>query len=331
MEEKQDIKFYKNTIDLTGKRFGKLVVIELNHKTQKTLANGNKKSNYYWKCKCDCGKEVIKSGDSLRRGHTKSCGCIRIKKKTIKEESKLKRDLTGRRFSKLIVIELEKKYTVVSAKGNKRTVTYWKCKCDCGKEVVKSGYALRHGISKSCGCTRTNNINRKIPNLIGKRFNKLVVKEFVNSELVVSEKGRKRIVTYWKCKCDCGKEVIAKGYNLIRESTKSCGCEIERKKVKNYWLSNYNKEIALKEKTNINLLNSKLRKNNKTGVRGVSFVKAKNKYISKITLKGHTYCLGYYDNIEDAKEARQKAEKKYYNPILEKYGYKTIENEEEFE
>ena len=63
----------------------------------------------------------------------------------------------------------------------------------------------------------------------------------------------------------------------------------------------------------------------------MSFVKEKNKYIAKITLKGHTYCLGYYENIEDAKEARQNAEQKYYNPILEKYGYKTIENEEEFE
>jgi hypothetical protein len=56
--------------DLTGKRFGRLVVIKHDH-TDKDA----KKS--YWLCKCDCGKETIAQGAQLTNRHTKSCGCFR--------------------------------------------------------------------------------------------------------------------------------------------------------------------------------------------------------------------------------------------------------------
>jgi hypothetical protein len=61
-------------INLTGKRFGKLTVIEY---------AGNKKHNSYWKCKCDCGNETDVMLNNLTRGMTKSCGCLR--KQTTKE------------------------------------------------------------------------------------------------------------------------------------------------------------------------------------------------------------------------------------------------------
>lgn len=56
-------------IDLTGKRFGRLTVIERNEKTTKSCS-------VYWKCICDCGNETIVSRNSLRSSHTKSCGCL---------------------------------------------------------------------------------------------------------------------------------------------------------------------------------------------------------------------------------------------------------------
>lgn len=55
-------------IDLTGKRFGRLVVIN------EYISNTRESQ---WLCKCDCGtltKPIFAS--NLRRGHTKSCGCI---------------------------------------------------------------------------------------------------------------------------------------------------------------------------------------------------------------------------------------------------------------
>lgn len=56
-------------IDLTGKRFGRLVVIRRNY------PNGKRKEPK-WLCKCDCDKEKIIYGVSLRVGHTQSCGCF---------------------------------------------------------------------------------------------------------------------------------------------------------------------------------------------------------------------------------------------------------------
>lgn len=56
-----------NFINLLGQRYGRLVVIEQAPNIEKRTA---------WKCKCDCGKEIITTGNSLRRGDTKSCGCL---------------------------------------------------------------------------------------------------------------------------------------------------------------------------------------------------------------------------------------------------------------
>ena len=59
-------------IDLTGKRFGRLVVIE--RADDKFTISGYKRKR--WLCKCDCGNEIITDGQSLKQGTTKSCGCL---------------------------------------------------------------------------------------------------------------------------------------------------------------------------------------------------------------------------------------------------------------
>lgn len=55
-----------NRMNIEGKRFGKLVVLEFSHVK-------NKKS--MWRCLCDCGKKCIVIGSSLKSGNTTSCGC----------------------------------------------------------------------------------------------------------------------------------------------------------------------------------------------------------------------------------------------------------------
>ena len=73
----------KKELDFTGKRFGKLVAIEVVGKT--------KWNHRAWLCKCDCGKETIVSGGHLKlsRFSTKSCGCKKseISRKTCKDRS----------------------------------------------------------------------------------------------------------------------------------------------------------------------------------------------------------------------------------------------------
>lgn len=54
-------------IDITGQRFGRLTVI-------KPVESKNKLTR--WLCMCSCGKQVIVATRSLRRGDTRSCGCL---------------------------------------------------------------------------------------------------------------------------------------------------------------------------------------------------------------------------------------------------------------
>ncbi|MFH1933316.1 MAG: hypothetical protein ABIN18_17205 [Pseudomonadota bacterium] len=62
----------RKLIDLTGKRFGRLLVIE--------RADNNKWGHTQWKCRCDCGEIAVVSMGSLRNGRTKSCGCLQKEK-----------------------------------------------------------------------------------------------------------------------------------------------------------------------------------------------------------------------------------------------------------
>ena len=54
--------------DLTGERFGRLVVIE------RVGTDRNKKP--LWKCRCDCGNTTIVTPQPLKEGRIKSCGCL---------------------------------------------------------------------------------------------------------------------------------------------------------------------------------------------------------------------------------------------------------------
>jgi len=62
---------HHNTIDLTGQRFGKLVV-------KKQLEKRGNRGQIRWECICDCGNKHITSGESIRSGKSKSCGCNRL-------------------------------------------------------------------------------------------------------------------------------------------------------------------------------------------------------------------------------------------------------------
>jgi hypothetical protein len=59
---------YMKLIDLTGKRFGRLIA-------------QNYIGNRRWNCLCDCGKETSPLALNLTKGNTKSCGCIRTEKR----------------------------------------------------------------------------------------------------------------------------------------------------------------------------------------------------------------------------------------------------------
>ena len=67
-QDLQNLKHGITLIDLTGKKFGMLTV-------QERVINPNDLNDSYWKCICECGREKIARGSSLRAGTTSSCGC----------------------------------------------------------------------------------------------------------------------------------------------------------------------------------------------------------------------------------------------------------------
>lgn len=122
-----------NFIDLTGKRFGRLLVVG---------RHGYIKGKYIaWKCLCDCGQTTIVRGSSLRSGNTRSCGCFC--KDRVSETKRLYLQ-EGQKFGRLTVLERS---------GRARDSAFlWKCLCDCGEIAVVRGVCLVSGHTQSCGC-----------------------------------------------------------------------------------------------------------------------------------------------------------------------------------
>lgn len=125
--------------DLSGKRFGRLTVIERGQK-----AYYGKSS---WKCKCDCGNEitVVRCSLTANKG-TKSCGCL-AKEKQSESSKRLAVNLVGQKFGRLTVIER-------NDKERKTTSAHWLCRCDCGKEktISASNLVRKNKPTQSCGC-----------------------------------------------------------------------------------------------------------------------------------------------------------------------------------
>lgn len=56
-----------NKLQLVGETFGRLTVLS------RAESQGMRT---FWNCRCDCGNVLSVSGNLLKRGHTKSCGCL---------------------------------------------------------------------------------------------------------------------------------------------------------------------------------------------------------------------------------------------------------------
>lgn len=77
--------------DLTGQRFGKLVVI-------KREPNYNKNRSARWLCVCDCGNQTVVRSGSLLRGGTKSCGCLKREHMTVLGYARKKEHTNSRQY-----------------------------------------------------------------------------------------------------------------------------------------------------------------------------------------------------------------------------------------
>lgn len=140
--KKQALKY-----DLTHQRFGRLFVL---NQAETWWSDSGKSRMIRWNCVCDCGNLVTVNSRALRTGATLSCGCYH--KQRVSDA--LTDDLTGQKFGKLTVIERAGSYH----KENRISgiMAMWKCRCECKKEIITTGYSLKCGDVVSCGCMKSS-------------------------------------------------------------------------------------------------------------------------------------------------------------------------------
>lgn len=141
--------------DLTGMRFGKLVVL---------IATKNRqKSSVIWKCKCDCGNICFVSSQNIVSGGTTSCGCYR-------------KSIISKPFRESSFLSLFNKYKINANSRNLvfnlsidefKFLTSQNC-FYCGKEPIQ-----QHNKKRSNGSYLYNGIDR-LDNNIGYIFSNCV-------------------------------------------------------------------------------------------------------------------------------------------------------------
>ena len=151
-----------------------------------------------------CKKEFETNITDVARGLTKSCGCS---KGYLVSKNKLQ-DISGKRFGRLTAIEIAYRNP---------PKTYWRCKCDCGKETIVDINNLTMGTTKSCGCYAYESRHNYCRDLTGMKFGKLTV-------VKKSDKRDHAHHVYWDCLCDCGNMKTISGTHLLAGDIKSCGC-----------------------------------------------------------------------------------------------------------
>lgn len=203
--------------------------------------------------------------------------------------------MIGRRFGELTVL--------AEAERRDPRKRYWLCRCSCGNETIVKDTHLKSGHTKSCGCLR----KKKGPeeDLSGKRFGRLLV--------LGQADGMDDSSRLWRCRCDCGNEIVCAEGNLRYGTTKSCGCFQEEQRKENM-----RNAIHFVDGTCVERIASRKNfSNNTSGHRGV--YRQGKRWRALIGFQGKLHYLGSFERYEDAVEARVRAEEAMYDPFLGDY------------
>lgn len=271
--------------ELTGQRFGKLTVTERTDQTKERYA--------VWRCRCDCGEEILVNTRELVRGTVKDCGCV--KRETARRGS-IAEDLTGQVFGHL---------TVLRRTENRGGRTCWLCQCDCGREKAVTAHDLKGGKVKSCGCRAHDHSHNRV-DITGRRFGRLTA-------LYPTDKRDRRGSVYWHCRCDCGNETDITEASLMHGNYQSCGCL----KAENQ--QSITEKLHRVDGTCVEILEKrKHRCDNTSGFRGVYQMK-NGRYRVDIGFKRKRFYIGSFDSFDEAVQMRLSAEHLLHDGFVEAY------------
>lgn len=138
-------------IDITGKRFGRLIAIRLD-RIEKRKGGG---TTHFWLCQWDCGNITIVRKVMLLNGHTKSCGCYQ------RDRAKIANIAHGLRYHPLYQIWLG-----IKKRCYNPNCQYYYCYGGRGITMCKEwknnfkifyDWAIKNGYKKNLSIDRINN------------------------------------------------------------------------------------------------------------------------------------------------------------------------------
>ena len=239
------------------------------------------------------------------------------------------KDITGQRFGRLVALYPVKK----KSKNGLYTYYYWHCMCDCGNEKDISTRGIMSGATQSCGC-----LNRERISETHKKLNTYKLLE--NYGIGYTSKNEEfyfDLEDYDKIKDHCWYKDKA-GYivtNIYEKDKKKRNLRMHNLVMNEYVqdIDHINRNKNDNRKNNLrscthqqNTINVGKKKNNTSGIVGVSYRKDRHKWRAEIRVNGKYKNLGMFENFEDAVEARKIAEKKYFKDFFD---HESINRKEE--
>ena len=229
---------------------------------------------------------------------------------------RVKEDLTGQTFGRWLVLGQAEDY--IDKNGNHYAM--WHCQCSCENKTEKDvdQRNLKSGASQSCGCLHREmmsenfSTHKMTDNRLYYIWKGMKARCYIESHNHYETYGAKGIIV-----CDEWKNdfqtfydwAIQNGYD---EDALRNECTLERKDVN----GNYSPENCCWANATVQCINQNLRKDNKTGVKGVNWDKKRNKWQAQLQINKKKVLNEHFDNFDDAVKARREAELKYFSKYL---------------
>lgn len=230
------------------------------------------------------------------------------------------KDLTGQKFGNWkVLFQVEDNIT---PKGIHQPMWMCECQCDAHTKKIVNGYSLKRGDTKSCGCL-TNLI-------IGKKNSRYNTYELIDNEYYIghTQSGKEfyfdkedyNLVSKYCWDID-SQNGYAKTIDKINNTGKLYLHRLimNCKKGDGIIIDHIDRNRIDCRKSNLrpvsnsqNTMNSCIRSDNTSGVRGVHWDNRRNKWVAMITANQQDIFLGYYEEFKDAENARKIGEEKYF-------------------
>lgn len=225
-------------------------------------------------------------------------------------------DLTGQRSGRLLITRRAPDH--VNESGRK--ASRWYSDCDCGtKDFIVFGNNFRRGLTKSCGCLRTEMLVKRSvkENRYDLSGNYGIGYDSNDREFYFDLEDYDKIKDYcWYVHSDGGVVTnnrngnkTIKMHRLIMDVLDKPDIVIDHKK----HVRHDNRKSELRATKHFeNMVNMQIKSTNTSGCPGVSWHKTRKQWIARITFNKVVHFLGWFNDYDDAVKVRKEAEKKYF-------------------